>query len=559
MYNPYDPPRQGFTSLQQDEAYKPPSHQPAATAYQDPLVYPPGPPNGQFSTHSFPSSLAYKPSQDVEDGVVLRGGTPSPTPSEEKEMKTGAIDWKSVTNWRFWIRKEWIWYYVALVVILVIVALMTIYHKQIVHWLTPVTRWLHDLSFGWIVPIAVLFVISFPPLFGHEIVAVLCGLVWGLWIGFGIVAAGTFLGEVGNFYAFKYCCRSRGEKLERTSIFYACLSKVVRDGGFKIALIARLSAIPGHFTTAIFSTCGMGIIVFSIAAILSLPKQFITVYLGVLLEQSADGTETSTSRVISGVVLGITTLITFVAMWYIYHLMNKVKPEVIYLRRKTRQIKLERRRSPPNSSENGHIQDPSYTTTIENTSESELPLTSQNIPMGYAAAFADPAHFQQEEPTEHYDTYLHAPKPQRPGRQIKPEEGLRSTPNLDSNYPQTSLSPIANTYDPFADSNSPVPSPLIRSSPPKSYPPTQTFSTFVGSREPASEFSPVPQYNPSDRGSPRVTVPTFNNHPSAVTVSSPNSGQQGPYSTGYLNSPEPMTESDDGYSNPLRQGPGVPR
>jgi len=46
--------------------------------------------------------------------------------------------------------------------------------------------------------------------------------------------------------AFKYCCRSRGEKLERTKIWYACLAKVVRDGGFKIALIARLSAIPGH-------------------------------------------------------------------------------------------------------------------------------------------------------------------------------------------------------------------------------------------------------------------------------------------------------------------------
>jgi len=36
-------------------------------------------------------------------------------------------------------------------------------------------------------------------LFGHEIVAILCGLVWGLWIGFAVVAAGTFLGEVGNF------------------------------------------------------------------------------------------------------------------------------------------------------------------------------------------------------------------------------------------------------------------------------------------------------------------------------------------------------------------------
>ena len=33
----------------------------------------------------------------------------------------------------------------------------------------------------------------------------------------------------------------------------------------------------------------MGIIVFSLAAILSMPKQFITVYLGVILEQSATG------------------------------------------------------------------------------------------------------------------------------------------------------------------------------------------------------------------------------------------------------------------------------
>ena len=46
--------------------------------------------------------------------------------------------------------------------------------------------------------------------------------------------------------AFKYCCRSRGEKLERTNITYGCLAKVVRDGGFIVALIARLSAIPGH-------------------------------------------------------------------------------------------------------------------------------------------------------------------------------------------------------------------------------------------------------------------------------------------------------------------------
>ena len=67
------------------------------------------------------------------------------------------------------------------------------------HFARPVLTTLPSLPFGWTIPIGVLFVISFPPLFGHEIVAILCGLVWGLGPGFGIVAAGTFLGELGNF------------------------------------------------------------------------------------------------------------------------------------------------------------------------------------------------------------------------------------------------------------------------------------------------------------------------------------------------------------------------
>jgi len=283
-------------------------------------------------------------SETKHDGYLRQlSRTPSPTPSEIQELETGAIDWKTVMSRKFWIRKDWAWYYVILTMIIVIVVLMTVYHVQIVHWLTPVATWLRDkFTLGWLVPIAVLFVISFPPLFGHEIVAVLCGVVWGLWAGFGIVAAGSFLGEIGNFYAFKYCCRARGEKLEKSKIIYACLARVVRDGGFKIALIARLSAIPGHFTTAVFSTCGMSIFVFSLAAILSMPKQFVAVYLGVILEQSATGTKDTKSRIISDVVLAVTILITVVAMWYILHELDKVKPQVIYERRKARQTKSDR-------------------------------------------------------------------------------------------------------------------------------------------------------------------------------------------------------------------------
>ena len=80
----------------------------------------------------------------------------------------------------------------------------------------------------------------------------------------------------------------------------------------------------------------MGVIVFSIAAILSLPKQFVTVYLGVVLKQAEDGNVSTKTTIINYSVVGITTLVTIGAMWYIYHKMNKIKPTVIYERRKAR-------------------------------------------------------------------------------------------------------------------------------------------------------------------------------------------------------------------------------
>ncbi|KAJ7629496.1 hypothetical protein DFH06DRAFT_1272795 [Mycena polygramma] len=282
------------------------------------------PPNGPFNPSSVSSFNSVAKNHDDARNISR---TPSPTPSEAAALSEGLFSWKQLSNWRFWIRKEWTKYYIIVTVIMVVTALISIYHHQIVEALTPVTKWLHDLKYGYLVPIGILFVISFPPLFGHEIVAILCGLVWGLWIGFAIVCAGTFIGEVGNFYAFKWCCRARGEKMERTQIPYACLARCVRDGGFKIALIARFSAIPGHFTTAVFSTCGMNIFVFSIAAILSLPKQFVTVYLGVILESSDAGTTTTKSKIISDSVLAGTFLVTLLAMWYIFHQMALAKPK----------------------------------------------------------------------------------------------------------------------------------------------------------------------------------------------------------------------------------------
>ena len=91
-------------------------------------------------------------------------------------------------------------------------------------------------------------------------------------------------------------------------------------------------------STAVFSTCGMNVFVFALAAFFSLPKQLVTVFIGVIIEQSGTGTTSSTDKIISDVVLVVTLVITFAAGYYIWLLINRVKPSIIYQRRKARYV-----------------------------------------------------------------------------------------------------------------------------------------------------------------------------------------------------------------------------
>lgn len=256
---------------------------------------------------------------------------------DENGGKTGLqAVWELCKNWRLAFKLKYLHWWILLIITGVVVALVTLYHQQIVDWLTPISKKANSVPWGWTIPVAILFVLSFPPLFGHEIVLVLVGIVFGLWIGFGIATLGTLLGEIGNFYAFKYCLRSTAAKYEKKNVHYACMAEMVREGGFLVVLLARLSAIPGHFTTAVFATVGMNIFIFTLAALLAMPKQLVIVYFGVAIEQSGDGHESTASKVIKYVVLALSVILTIWTAHWLYKRMEKIRPQV--------QLKLRQRR-----------------------------------------------------------------------------------------------------------------------------------------------------------------------------------------------------------------------
>ncbi|OCH86170.1 hypothetical protein OBBRIDRAFT_797465 [Obba rivulosa] len=265
--------------------------------------------------------------------------TPSPTPSENEALHPEPFDPSSVFTKKFWFSKSMIVRVIIITISVGFALMFTVFRKQIANGLRPAANSIHKLPAGFLIPIAIMVVLSFPPLFGQEIIAIMCGLVWGLWGGFAIVSAGTLLGEVISFLVFRYACATRTAKLEQKNLTYACLAKVVQHGGFKIVLVMRYSAIPSHFTTAIFAACGVSMVPFVAAAVLSLPKQLVTVYLGFTLSTSAD-TESKADKIVENVVLVLTILATVFGMAYIKRQIKAVMPDVVYARRKARQAKL---------------------------------------------------------------------------------------------------------------------------------------------------------------------------------------------------------------------------
>jgi hypothetical protein len=108
--------------------------------------------------------------------------------------------------------------------------------------------------------------------------------------------------------------------LERKNLNYGALARLTRDGGFWIVLVIRLSAVPSHFSTAVFSTCDVRFWHFFVSTFLSLPKQIVLVYLGVLLVENNNND--NTIKTVMFLILGV---ITIALGGWIYVKMRTVK------------------------------------------------------------------------------------------------------------------------------------------------------------------------------------------------------------------------------------------
>ena len=60
---------------------------------------------------------------------------------------------------------------------IVLAVLFEVYKSDFERWVTPLTDWLREReAWSWTLPTAILVILSFPPLFGHEVVQLVVGV-----------------------------------------------------------------------------------------------------------------------------------------------------------------------------------------------------------------------------------------------------------------------------------------------------------------------------------------------------------------------------------------------
>ncbi|BGP16931.1 hypothetical protein JCM10213_007376 [Rhodosporidiobolus nylandii] len=239
-------------------------------------------------------------------------------------------NWKKTAKNSFK-RKYWLWWIVGILAC-VAIGLISFYRDTIVAKFEPHKDAIVNFPASWVIPIAVLVILSFPPLGGHEIVLLVVGLIWGVWIGFAIACAGTLIGEVLCFYLFKYLLTNKAASIERESVFYACIARLMRNGGLWIIIVVRFSAIPGHVVTAIQSTVGMNIFIYIIAIVVSLPKQLAVVWLGEMFGETEGVSDPATVKKQQRISLSVffaTCVATLLSLYIVYMRARKLYPEVL--------------------------------------------------------------------------------------------------------------------------------------------------------------------------------------------------------------------------------------
>lgn len=197
-------------------------------------------------------------------------------------------------------------------------------HKLQSH-LGPLANKMERIPLAWLALSALIAIVSIPPLFGHELLAIIAGYVYGQKLGFAILTISSVVGESMVYFAFRFWLRSYLDSFRKKyRRNYSVFVQVVESGGLRMLWAIRMSVIPPHFSTPLFSSLqNITWWKWMLANILASPVKFYPpVFAGTLLRDKRN------NSVIGDVAFIGSTLITVMVLLYIRHNFIKKKLEM---------------------------------------------------------------------------------------------------------------------------------------------------------------------------------------------------------------------------------------
>ncbi|KAF1360504.1 TLG2-vesicle protein of 38 kDa [Lizonia empirigonia] len=206
-------------------------------------------------------------------------------------------------------------------VMFVVSILFLVYNEKIFGALLPYAKKWRDVTAGWLVLWALIFIVSFPPLIGYSSLLTIAGFVYGFPNGWFIAASATIAGSTASFLLSRTLLRKMVARLIANDKRFAALALTLKHDGLKLLVMIRMCPLPyslSNGAVATFPTVHWAS--YALATTIVSPKLMLHIFIGSQLEKIAEsgGKMDARTKAISYLSIAIGAVAGVATGWFMY-------------------------------------------------------------------------------------------------------------------------------------------------------------------------------------------------------------------------------------------------